>query len=73
MKLKRVKAAVSDCEGCFFYRSNAKKGEDLCSKYVTPDYAHIDCVEDEVADPNQFGYYIFKEIHNEEQNETMAP
>lgn len=69
--IKREKVPTCACEGCFFYLSRPKKGELNCSKYASPTHEHIDCVGYGVAD--RFVYYIFKEIRNEKQNETMAP
>jgi len=63
--LKRKRAASGSCEGCFFYLSDFKKGESPCSKPVRPTYAGIDCVVYDVADPNQFVYYIFVEDNND--------
>ena len=74
MKLKRVRAAGGDCEGCFFHLSNLKKGLLRCSKSTSSTYVHIDCVEYATAVvSDQLVYYIFKEIPNEKQNKTVAP
>ena len=70
---KRERAVGGSCEGCFFYISSREKGEGLCSKPAIPDRVDLDCVDHDVANPNQFVYYIFKESCNEKQNETMAP
>ena len=62
--LKRERAVVVDCEGCFFYLGNTNKGELHCSKPATPTYAGIYCVEYDEVDPNQLVYHIFVEAED---------
>ena len=67
MALQKVEAKSIVCDGCYYHKERPKPDEQFCNKPAEQEL----CVSD--PSTSKAVYYIFKEISDEEQNETMAP